>query len=210
MTLSDPNLCKHKKWKIVQSSGPHTSGIVECVQCGLHLTQSERLNWEALKKQRTSIVITVATILIAVLSAGASIAASYFIPRYLTEEQNKQALIQSLTKIGQSQIYGAQRYWFDATGKESGPITSAAWQNYLNASFASNESNILTPMFLEYYFHDKVERSDYEQNIIPAFLKLHNDLLNFEEEGTTTVDINTEIENVRAAYNRFISKLLGI
>jgi hypothetical protein len=207
MTLSDPNLCKHKQWNIFRASGPHESGIVECVQCGLHLTQSERLNLEALKKQNTFFWITIS---IAILSAIASITASYRIPAYLTEQQNKQVLIQNLTRIGQTQIYGAQRYWFDVNGKEDSQIISAAWQNYINASFSSNESNILTPMFLEYYFHDKAGRSDYEQNIIPAFAKLHDDLLNFKEKGTTNVDINSEIEDVRAAFNRFVSKLLGI
>jgi predicted transcriptional regulator len=65
-------------------------------------------------------------------------------------------------------------------------------------------------MFLEYYFHNKIMRSDYEQNIIPAFVKLHDDLLDIKEKSITTVDINEEIENDRAAFNRFVSKLLGI
>jgi hypothetical protein len=202
----NPDQCQHKKWHILTFSKGDEDGITECRACQLRLTHAEYLSWKNLKSQKLFYGVS---ILISVTAAAASITASYFIPNYLTRAQNKDALVQNLTEIGQERIYAAQRFYFDQESKENSQTLALAWQNYLNSLDDWNKEKIYAPMFLEYYYN-KPERTDFENNIISSFAKLHDDLNNLREKGTSTTDIGNEIEDDRAKFNRFISGLLNI
>ncbi len=162
------------------------------------------------RSENTQTIFNSLLFFIAIISIIATIWSSYYFPNKLWKQQNKEALTQNITKLGQNRIYGAQRFYFDIRDRENAATTGDAWNSYMRATIEWNEANILNPMFLESYFGDKEGRADYENQVIPLFTKLHEDLLSLRKNGATNKDINGEIENVRAAFNRFISKLLNI
>ena len=121
------------------------------------------------------------------------------------EKQNE--FINNFTKIGQSRIYLAERFYYDSINNEDTDTIQKSWNDYMKATIGWNKNNLLNPIFIKYYFGDNMQEEFYN-NLLPKMVNMHNKLLEFRK-GNKTNNIKNSIEKTKHELFIFSGKLIS-
>lgn len=94
--------------------------------------------------------------------------------------EKKNEFIKNFTKLGQSKIYLSENYYYNKINSEEEHVLSRSWENYMNSIAMWNSENLLNPIFIKYYFGEKMQDRFYN-NLLPKFTILHMNLLNIRD-----------------------------
>ena len=100
------------------------------------------------------------------------------------EEQNyiekRNEFLKEFTYLGQSRIYLAERYFKNIKAGENEEILKNSWDQYMESVVAWNNTNLLNPIFIAYYFNNDA-KDDYYNKLQIKFVELHEGLLELRD-----------------------------
>lgn len=124
--------------------------------------------------------------------------------------KSKNEFIRRFTILGQSRIYQAERYYKNIKENESKDVINKSWNDYMITVIDWNKENLLNPIFLNYYFNNKV-KDEYNNDLILKLVKLHEALLKIRDgENIENEEIEKLIENAKHELYVFCEQLINI
>lgn len=122
------------------------------------------------------------------------------------KEQNfiekRNEFLKEFTYLGQSRIYLAERYYKNLEAVERDDVLKDSWDKYMNSVVLWNNTNLLNPIFIAYYFNNDA-KDDYYNELQIKLVNLHEGLLELRD-GKNIEEIDGE-ELIEEAKNELFS-----
>ena len=120
------------------------------------------------------------------------------------EKQNE--FVRGFTVLGQARIYLAENYFYNYINKENDDVLKRSWQQYMGAVQEWNKENLLNPIFIKYYFGEKMQ-DEFYNDLLPKMVILHKALLKIRD-GDKVDNMEGIIEDAKHELFVFSEKLI--
>lgn len=134
---------------------------------------------------------------------------SSYLPSQIVYLQSRDDFVKAFARTNHNRVFWSEKFYRNLSEREDQASIENAWSEYSNSVNDWNSENVYNALFIEYYFGLEL-RSEFESTLPPAFIGLHEHLLELKKFGTTTTDIAAEIEWVKNRTFHISEKMLGI